>query len=193
MLAGTDFRLERSDEGYVRTISGGKQEIGVPFYDFSPGFEFSLVMSMRLDEVEDITWTFAGTAPEDRSETVTAIVQIEYFAPEIPTRFKVRSEKDIEGAASILAPIARERVVPFFYGCKDIQSLDKALHHNARQLDTSYHPYRGMSGITVARLARNPEFDTLVSRYLAEMTSLPVDDRQKFISLAEYLKSTVLV
>jgi hypothetical protein len=189
MLASTDFRLERSNEGYVRTISEGKQKIGVPFYDFSPRFEFSLVMSMRLDEVEDITWRFAGTVPEDRSETVTAIVQIAYFAPEIPKRFGVWSERDIDGAASILAPIVRERVIPFFDGCKDTQSLDRVLHHSARQLDTSYHPYRGMSAITVARLAGNPEFDILVSKYLAEMTSLPAEDRRKFISLAENLKS----
>ena len=46
-----------------------------------------------------------------------------------------------------------------------------------------------MSGITIARLAGNPEFDTLVAKYLAEMSSIPPDYRAKFVRLAEYLKT----
>jgi len=189
MLSGTDFRLKRSEEGYVRAIRGCRQDIGVPFYDYNPRFEFSLVMGVRLDEVEKITFMFSGAPVQCRSGGVSTIIRLEYFAPEVPDRFTVWSEKDIEQAANVLAPIVRERIVPFLDQHRDVQSLDKALHHGAQQLDTSHHPYRGMSGITIARLAGNPEFDTLVAKYLAEMSSIPPDYRAKFVRLAEYLKT----
>jgi hypothetical protein len=187
-LSNTNFRLERSEERYVRNIVGGWQVIGVPFYDYNPRFEFSLVMAIRLDEVQKITCMFSGSPPEYRAETVSAIIQIEYFA-EVPNTFIVWSEEDIDKAAAVLSPIVREKIVPFMDTHRDVRALDEALHRGSKQLDSSFHPYRGMSGITIAKLAGNPEFDFLVEKYLAEMACKPEEDREKFVRLVEYLKS----
>lgn len=189
LLAGTDFHFKRNAEGYVRSIPRGRQEIGVAFYDYSPRFEFSIVVTVRLDKVEDITWEFGGTAPEDRSETETVIIRIEYFAPELPSRFEVYSEEHIELAARVLNPIVRGKIIPFLDKHQDVQSLDNALHRSTVPLDTSMHPYRGICGITIAKLAENPDFNLLVEKYLAEMHNLPANDRAKFIRLVDYLKS----
>ena len=190
ILAGTDFHFKKGAEGYLRAIPRGRQVIGVPFYDYHPRFEFSLVMTIRLDDAEDITWTFCGVAPEDRSHTETVAIRLEYFAPDFADRFTVFAENDIQNAAAALAPILRERIVPFLDAHQDVRSLDRAWHYSTKQLSASFHPYRGMHSITVAKLAGNPDFDVLVERYLAEMALIPASDRRKFLRLVEYLRSS---
>jgi hypothetical protein len=190
VLSRTDFQLKRSEEGFVRRIRGGRQRIGVALYAYNRRFEFSIVISIRLDAVQNISNMFSGAPPEYHSETGTAIVQIEYFA-DVPTLFHVTNEEEIRNAVAQLAPIVREKIVPFLDEHQDVASLDRALNRGAKSVDTSHHPYRGMYGIVVAKLAGNPDFDAIVERYLAEMSSMPAQDRDKFIRLVEYLKTHV--
>ena len=59
ILSGTEFRLTKSDAGFMRKIPKGRQMLGVPLWDYEPEFEFSLNICIRLDAVEEIFHRFS--------------------------------------------------------------------------------------------------------------------------------------
>jgi hypothetical protein len=188
VLAHTDFKLQRKAEGFVRSIPGGWQEVGVPFYIYGDRFEFSIVLSIRLDEIQRITNQFSGSPVECHHMTVTTIIQPEYFLSE-RVHFIVRSEEDVQKSVAAIAPTIADRIVPFLDDHKDVEALDRAMNQSVPSADTSHHPYRGMSAITVAKLAGNPHFEQLVSKYASEMSRMPATDQEKFNRFADYLRS----
>ena len=80
-------------------------------------------MTLRLDDVEDITFMFSGALPQYRSEAVTVGIRLEYSAAELSGDFKIWSENDILEAAAVLRPIVRERIVPFLNEHQDVARL----------------------------------------------------------------------
>ena len=186
VLALTNFSLNRKKEGFIRQINGGWQEIGVPFYP--DRFEFSLVVTIRLDAVERISHMFSGSPLEYHSDTVSTIIQLEHFTLG-PTEFAVTNAQDIQNAIAVLEPVIHDRILPFLEKHQDIVSLDCMLNRCIPSVDTSFHPYRGMSAIIAAKMAGNPEFERLVAQYANEMNAMPTPDREKFNRLAEYLKA----
>src|SRR5437660_279142 len=80
ILSETEFRLKKSESGFVRKIPGGRQTIGLPLWDYHPEFEFSLTICIRLEAVEEIFNQFSGTAPKYHPLSLTTITSLEYFA-----------------------------------------------------------------------------------------------------------------
>jgi hypothetical protein len=103
----------------------------------------------------------------------------------------VLSENDIEGALTRVDPLLREKIIPFLDAYRDVRTLNRAMNHAAHPIDESHHPYRAMCAVTLAWLARDPDFDGLAKTYQDEMRAIPKPDKEKYEKLVHYLATHV--
>ncbi len=78
ILSGTDFRVKKSEDCFVKKIPGGRQMVGLPLWDYRPEFQFSLNICIRLDAVEEVFHQFSGS--RNHSSSFTTMTRLEYFA-----------------------------------------------------------------------------------------------------------------
>jgi hypothetical protein len=185
------WKLVKKDEAFVRPISGGRQTLGIAIVDYKPEFRFSLVLTTRLDAVENIFNQFNSAPAAYHSLTVTSITQLDYFFADEPPpkQFSVYSEADIVAAVQQLAPLLRDRILPFFDSHRDIAALDAAMNGGDPQFDKSNPVTRNMHALVLARLAGNPRFEQLVSSYEDAMKHFVEAAKQGFPEIVAYLRS----
>src|ERR1700729_2445177 len=104
ILSGTDFRLKKSEDGFVRRIPGGRQMLGLPLWDYNPEFEFSLNICIRLDAVEEIYHRFSGSPPKFHSMSFTMMTRLEHFTG-VPARYKVSTAEDVASVGDVLSGV----------------------------------------------------------------------------------------
>ena len=83
VLSGTNFRLKKSEDAYVRKIVGGRQMLGLPLLDYNPEFHFSLTICVRLEAVEETFHRFSGSPPKYHSMSETTITRLDYFGSSV--------------------------------------------------------------------------------------------------------------
>ena len=177
ILSGTDFILKKSDDAFVRKFPGGRQELSVPILDYHPEYEFSLVVCIRLDAVEEVFHRFSGAPPKYQGMSVTTITQLQYFTGNA-RRFKVISEPDVASAVRSLAPIVRGEIIPFFDRYTDLRSLNIAVNCKHPGIDSTQYPSRAMHSVILARLAEDADFHGIVTRHRNEMQLPPTADHR---------------
>ena len=191
MVQGHDFRLNRKEQCFIRTISGGNQAVGIPLYDYNPEFIVSLAMTIRLNIVEDIFNLFSGTAPEYHPSGTTAITQLSYFTRGQPSEYKVVTEQDIVKVMETLAPIIREQIIPFLDRHQDVTALEAAVNRTKPSIDGTQLLARAMHAVILARLVGNNDFERLVAHYQNEMRFFVETEQEKFTKLVAYLREQV--
>lgn len=202
-LAG--FRYVKKEESFVRGINGGRQKLGLALSNYKPLFEFSLTLTVRLDAVQEIVNRFSGSPPEYHAITMTSLTQLEFLGLSAEggcVEYRASSEPELATVIPGVAAMVHERIVPFFEEYRDVTSLNRGLNprgaervtqqqwpRNRRAFDSSYEPYRAMSGIAVARLAGDPRWPELVVAYREQLSELDEDDRRKYEELVAHLAS----
>jgi hypothetical protein len=182
----TGFKLNRKAEGFVRRIPQGRQEIGVPLTDYNPLFRFSLVICIRLDPVEEVFHLFSGALPKDQSLSSTSITRLSYFG--CPQQsFDVSEPTDIETAFELLDPLVKTQIVPLLDNTQSVAVLERRVNDEAG-FDITRHPPKGMHGVILAHLTKNPNWEALVHRYQQEMASFAPDVREEYERLVEHLR-----
>lgn len=168
ILAGTDFRLKKRDDAFVRKIPSGSQAIGLPLWDYNPVFEFSLNICIRLDAVEEIFHRYSGADPKYRFMSHTTMTIMDYFLGS-PSLFKVSTAEDVASIGAILATPIREKVVPFLDQLSSIEALDRAVNGVAPQIDITMNPWRAVHAVILAHLAGNDDLERIIAWRRAEM------------------------
>jgi hypothetical protein len=184
------FRLKKSEEGFVRAIPGGTQKVLVPLFDYKPVFIFSLMLCTRMDEVERIFNLFSGSPPKYQAMTLTSMTPLEFFYPDCQGKkeYKVETAEDVRNAVQDLSAISG-KINLFLDQYQDVKSLDAAMNSgDGPRFDRSSDPYRAMHVLTLARLAKNPEFERLVAGYQAQAHNWNAVDKKKLDDLVSYLK-----
>jgi len=209
MLAPSDFRLNKSQVGFVRPIVGGTQTLGVPLWDYNPKFEFSLNLTCRLHAAQAITNPFHGSPPKYHSITQTVLTQLEHLGLR-NCRWQAETESDLELKLSEVGSVVRDAVIPFFQQYRDLSTIAAAANPAEAPVvpptgngmttgigiladrvlfSSGNHPYRAMSAITLAYLAHFTNFEALVSRYQKELSALHHQgERDKFDKLVQFLR-----
>ena len=181
------FRLKRKDEeGFVRSTPWGRQAVGIPLWDYNPAFEFSLVISIRIDAVEAIIHQFSGSPAKYHDMSFTYIGKLDDFLTAEQSRVTVTTEDDIRVAVSRLDPIVRERIIPFLDKHQDVKSLDSVMNQNGVP-DRLNNIWDAIYPIVVARQAGNSRFVNLVEEYRRRVEVFPPPEREKFDQMAAYL------
>jgi hypothetical protein len=161
---------------------------------------------MRLDAVQEITNLFSGSQPNYHGQTLTTITQLEFLGlPVRPGRgvvYTVQSEAELLGTLAPLIEMVRNRVLPFFDEYRTIETVNGGLNpvgaecvleasSDRRAFDASNQPYRSMTGVTVAHLARDSRVLDLIDAYRNQLREARPDDRQKLENLIVYLRENV--
>lgn len=186
ILAGIGLWIRKRDDGFVRTIPGGWQELSVPLWDYNPRFEFSLTLCIRLHAAQEIVNLFSGAPAKYHAITTTTITQLAYFVQR-DSKYLVTDDEDVIAVGRSLSPIMREHIVPFFDTYKDITALDRGVNCLLPSIDSTLYPVKAMTAIVLARLAGNPELDRIISNHRIAMQRLG-SEPQAYDQLVEYLK-----
>jgi hypothetical protein len=186
ILSATEFRLKKSEDGFARKISGGKQVLGVPLWDYHPDFEFSLNICIRLDAVEATFHRFSGSPANYHRMSFTMIARLEQFTGG-PPRYKVRSVEDAAYVGQLLSSDIRDKIVTFFRENETVTDLDRTVNIEHPGIDVTQNPSGAMHAIILARLAGNKGFEKLVSKHQAEMQLAP-GAQHPFNHLVDYLR-----
>jgi hypothetical protein len=172
VLAGTDFRLKKGEEGFVRKIPGGRQMLGVPLWDYNPEFEFSLNICIRLDAAEEVFHRFSGSAPKYHSMSFTTMTRLESFTGG-PPRYKVTTAGDVASVGDLLSSVVREKIIPFLNENNNILCLNRTVNYERPEIDATQNPSRSMHSVILAHLARSEDFDRLVAKHRTDMQLAP--------------------
>ena len=125
ILSGTDFRVKKSEDCFVKKIPGGRQMVGLPLWDYRPEFQFSLNICIRLYAVEEVFHQFSGS--RNHSSSFTTMTRLEYFAG-ARAKYKVTTAEDVTSAGIGLASVIRDKIIPFFDENKDVKALDRTVN-----------------------------------------------------------------
>jgi hypothetical protein len=185
ILVGTDFRLKKSDDAFVRKITGGRQMLGLPLLDYNPEFEFSLTICIRLDAVEEIFHQFSGSPPKYHSMSNTTITRLEHFTGG-SGRYKVTTAADVASVGGVLSSVIRDKIIPFFNEHQHVQALNRAVNCQQPGIDITQNPSGAMHSVILARLAGNKDFERVVAKHQTDMDLAP-EVAHPFNRLVEYL------
>jgi hypothetical protein len=185
------FKRRKKNDEFARKIPAGTQLIGVSLVDYRPQFAFALPVCTRIEEVEEMFNRFAGGAPAYHKMTLTTMTRLEYFYSEREQKqFKFESEAELDVAVTELVPVLRDRVLPFLDAHQDIKSLDAVVSSpDGDAFDRSNPPYRQMHALILSRLAGNPGFDALATRYADDSRAWHPVDQKKLTNLVMYLRT----
>jgi len=204
MVEANGFRPKKSQGCFVKRIEGGTQSLGIPLWDYNPLIEFSLNMTMRIDAAEELTNLFSGSPAKYHSMTVTIITQLEHLSVS-RCRWKAETQEELESELALVKAVVQDRILPFFHSHRDLMTIAVAANPEVAPMvppvpnglttgmglladrvlfSSGNHPYRAMSNIALAHLARLPYFDELIERYRKELGQ----ENEKFEQLIRYLK-----
>jgi len=207
-LSVTGFRFKKSASVFARKIDGGSQELSLAIIDCNPVFKFSLSLCVRLDSVQDITNKFSGAPVEYHETTLTSITQLEHLGLTPNTshgaQFTVRSESELIAILPHLTEIVRSKVMPFFEKYITIDAINEGLNPPGAErdaferpwpcgrqaFDATNYPYRAMTAIVVAHLAKDPRFSQLLPAYRSQLRYYAEVDRMKFENVVLHLQAS---
>ena len=181
-LSGTDFRLKKSEDAFVRKIPGGKQMLGLPLWDYNPVFEFSLNIGIRLDAVEAVFHQFSRSPPKYQSLSFTAMTRLEHFTGG-PPRYRVTTAGDVACFESVLSVVIQDKIIPFFNEHQDVQALDGAVNCQQPGIDITQNPpgamhaaccsaWRATTILSVSSPSIGPKCNLLTKRTILSTASL---------------------
>lgn len=194
--AGYTFeKLDNDVEGFVRRADGVRQMVFAALWDRTTAFEFAIGLGIRVEAVEAITKLFSGVLPEYQSSSDTCVINLKAILPQFD-RFTVSDEATIGQAIDHLAPSIANYIFPFLDTHRDVASLDRLMNQSKTPQQVwgmegwgTWMLWYALSAITLARLAKNPEFEKLVELYRHQIRDFDDDDRERYEKLVKHLRS----
>lgn len=185
MLAGTELRLKRHDDQFIREIPGGRQMLGLPLVDYGPVFKFSLNICIRLEAVETIFIELAGIAPKYRPMVFTTNTPLSYFTG-TDSDFEAETANDVAAIAGPLFTVVRDKIIPFLDAHTDVAALDQGVNRQEPGITFMHNPSGAMHSVILAALAGNSDFDRLVEKHRSDMQLTP-ETAHPFNALVRHL------
>lgn len=183
------FKLNKSREAFVRKVPEGRQSIYVSVVDLEPTFEFSIVIGLRADPVEEISHLFSGASEKYQNLSETAIVQLSYFTSQEETNYLVSSTRDIDSVTAVVSTILREKVLPVLDECTNIAALEARVNSPQRNFDSSQPPYSFLTSLVLASLVNSDAFEGLALEATNSVSQYPESERDKIARMIVHLKA----
>jgi hypothetical protein len=171
ILRDTGFTPTTSNEAFVRPLAAGRQSIEVAFWDRRPSVDITLLVSVRLDAVEDVFHRFSGAYAEHRSLSSTVTTSLNYFVGG-PSKVRFNRPEDLSATLDAWEGPMRTEVLPYLDSARDVPSLDRLVNTTRDILNIQHPPSDLMHHIILAALASNPAFDRLVAQHRAELRDI---------------------
>lgn len=187
LVGGKGFVRSKNSEYFIRSISDGRQSIGIAISDYRPLVEIALIVTVRLEAVENVFHLFSGVDPEYRGLSSTIITPFHYFTGG-SAEIKVRTIEELVAIFDTWQERMHAEVLPYLDAVTDVASLDRYINVKNDILDITQPPYSFMHHIVVAKLAANPNYDNLVSLHRSEMRDMGYET-ELYDRLVDYLSS----
>jgi hypothetical protein len=192
LLESKGFRLKKGiDGGFFRFFPGGYQCIGVSLVDLEPDFDFSLVLSIRLDVVEDIANKFNAAPAKYHARTATFATFQERFLPKGETKFTVSTEAEIGSAIAQLKPVIEERIIPFLDQTQNLETVAEAMM--LTEIPKILPGGPNLRALAVAWMIQHPKFERIASTYKERIRQYPKKSQEELDAFIAYLRDSVPV
>ena len=192
-LVAKGFQLNKKDWRRVRAFPGGNQTIGIPCTGTEPEFKFTLVVTIRLDAVENVRNLFNEAPKEYHAATKTFAGRLDRFMARDESvdenfMFPAATPEQVQAALARLLPVIQNAVLPFLDQHRDVPSLAAAM--KLAELPASLtRLHEATAPLVVARLARSPDFPAIASGYRQLAKDLPAAEREKLQNLVVHLET----
>ncbi len=173
-LAQAGFRLNKSKATFRRRIDDGFQEIGLAFVNYHPAYKFCVMASVAIRTANAIINPAVGMLPAYWKDATTTTAQMEYFA-QGKQWIDIASPDELDAALMELHALVQAKMIPFLDQHRDVQALDRSLHSSSETtpprhtINGMVAQWRAFSGIVIAYLAGNRDFESIADRYRKEL------------------------
>lgn len=211
------FQLRKREEGFVRAVPGGRQTLVVTLWGHPPAeLSFGLVCCVAMDAVTSLLKPFGGGTILTQLEHF-GLEPVRPYGVQLPIPSLEAVGQTVGKAASVIRgqllpyfdryqtvaaldealhgggseeeqrPQGWQGIVARLRPRPEAAATDEWLARR-QAFDSSGPPYREMTALAIARLAGNPRFEELVTRYRGQLVGLQPVDAQKFEQLVALLR-----
>lgn len=187
--AGFELLLEKKQ--FRQKTEYGFQNIvpSISHYEGESLVEFNI--GVRLDIVENLVNQFTQHLIDFQGDTNTLLTSMGRLLGEPFLRFKIKSEADIIKTCERFMEFMKIQGFDFLEKTSHTVTLERVINRKPAQT----HPYfynayhRALKGITLAKLAQNPDFETLAQTYYQQLLrkNAPQSQQDNFQKLYRYL------
>lgn len=188
-LGPHSFKLNKGQEAFVRAVPQGRQSVYISVVNLEPAFEFSVVIGLRADPVEEIAHLFSGAPEKYQKLSETAIVQLSYFTGREESAYVVSSAQDINSATNAVSAILLDAVLPVLDECKTISALEKLVNSPQRNFNTAQPPYSLLTSLALAGLTNSNAFESLASEATNLVAKYPESEREKVAQMIKHFRA----
>jgi hypothetical protein len=191
ILIPAGFKGNKSDCRFIRPMSFGFQDVGVPLRDYEPVFGFSMNVGLRFDAIQDVA---NPLYPLDRrywADAFTVLLKPAYFLGG-DMRFEVQTSEEIDQAMTAIHGLLKGHVFPFFDACQDLASVERLLNRDPGNPWTSHQGGHAITGVVAAALCRRPDFADIVARYRTILAGSVEPIRNQFEAAVDQLTAHIL-
>lgn len=193
LLGPVGFRIKRKTSELIRKTSSGSQQITFTLHDFNPTFVFSLLPSIRFDEIGEM---YSKAVEYDLTDVPVGPrwgmgIHSEYFFDGVPDRFRVTSVEEIKAAVDVLRPGIVGTMIPFFEQCESLKVFETVINESDLCL-RARAPYNSFFYIMASYLANQERLDEVLSKWVP-LPDLPVindTDRENLRRLVAYVRAS---
>jgi hypothetical protein len=183
------FVHDRTDEHQLMLrFPGGSHRIGVPIVNRYPlYYEFTVLISTRLDQVATIAATLRGVSSDYIEKAHCSLVGYGYLYGDARKEYQVDSRAGLALAITEMTTVIANQLPPLLEKISDIGGMDALFNGSATDPSFQLHRDDGFNALTLARLAGNPEYPALCARYLSAVHPANRDLRWNLPRLIAYL------
>ncbi|MCI1187116.1 hypothetical protein MON38_06765 [Hymenobacter sp. DH14] len=165
-LAPYGFVLNKSLAEFTKRSGEGWEKFQLIFLVRSNSWEINPAMLIRIDIVENIYQKASYFDKKYHKTTPTVGISLEDFVNDGKGyRFDLSNEEDIERCYQSTMMLFKKVVIPFFSQYNNIEQLDREINVENRESIFGGPKYEGNLGIILAKLACNPRYNQLESKY----------------------------
>ncbi len=136
---------------------------------------------------------FAQFWPGTTPDSGTCSFTLYDLAPEVGEQVVVRDKGTLESAFSLLIPPLERTALPLLDSLRDAAAVERLFNGPLSAIPRiAPEPFRSMSAIILAHLARNPDRDQLMGEYRPRVERQGEDCLRSYDRLVEYLKGRAL-
>lgn len=191
-LIGHGFKARKKDSRFKKKTNFGFQYFGYPLHDFNPVFEFSFIVGIRFDCIEEILNIALNREERFWNLGLTAILFPRFFIG-TDLLFEVKSADEIYQATLKIDEIFNDKILPRINIYNDIISVDRLLNDEMAFDKNSNFESVAQSGVVSAALCGRDDFFEIVDRYRARISTYQGSSKILFDNLVKYVCENILI
>ncbi|MEO6131055.1 MAG: hypothetical protein ABIQ02_04355 [Saprospiraceae bacterium] len=161
------FRLNKSLSEFTKNNSSGWQKYQIIFLLTDGGWQVHPAIFIRFNLVEDLFHKISGFEKKYCKGTPTIGISIEnYNSNEIPSRFDVTEESQINEISDKLFILFENIALPFYEKYNTLETINQAMNNIPNDVSLTGPIFKGTKSLIVAKLLNDPHYYQLKNRYL---------------------------